>query len=67
MIAVITKMSKFLESLSITCSLAIVLEMKTRWQSSNQLWLLAKKIRIAASNHHEMFTKINTIIYKKHH
>lgn len=59
------KISKFLESLPITCSLAIVLEMKTRWQSSNQLWVLAREIRIAASNHHEVFTKINTTIYKK--
>ena len=59
------KQLKFLESLPISSSQAIALEKSTRGQSSNQLWVLARKGCLTASNHHEVFTKINTVIHKK--
>ena len=59
------KISKFIESLPIIFSQAIALEMKTRGQSSNHLWVLATKGRITASNHHEVFTKMNTKVHRK--
>ena len=39
--------------------------MKTREQSSNQVWVLARKEYQTASEHHEMLTKINTVTHKK--
>ena len=57
--------SKFIESLPIIFSQAIALEMKTRGQSSNHVWVLVRKGHITASNHHEMFIKMNTKVYRK--
>ena len=39
--------------------------MNTQGHSSNQLWVVARKRCITASNHQEVLTKINTIIHKK--
>lgn len=59
------KISKFLDSLPITSYHAITVKIKTWEQSSNQLWVLTRKGRITASNHHEVFTKVNTTIHRK--
>ena len=39
--------------------------MKTRAQSSNQVWVLARKECQTASKHYEVLTKINTVTHKK--
>ncbi|CAB3992126.1 hypothetical protein LOTGIDRAFT_163266 [Paramuricea clavata] len=55
------KVSKFLESLPTNTDIASKLEVKTRGQSVNELWKEARIGWLTASNHHEIYTKVNSV------
>ena len=53
---------KFLESLPLSKKSSEYLEIKTRGQSDDDLWSAVRKGRLTASNHHDIFTKMNRVI-----
>ena len=55
------KMSYFLQSLPTTPRNANEMERRTRGQSDNDLWITARQGRLTASNHHAIFTKMNSV------
>ena len=56
--------AKYVENLTLKCVPQIV-EKKTRKQAENPLWLEQREGRLTASNHHEIYTKVNTILRSK--
>ena len=54
--------AKFLESLPLSKKNSEILEIKTRGQSDNNLWSAVRKGCLTASNHHDIFTKMNWVI-----
>ena len=56
------QIAKFLESLPLSKKSSNILEIKTRGQSDNDLWSAVRKGRLTASNHHDIFTKMNRVI-----
>ena len=54
--------AKFLESLPLSKKSSEILEIKARGQSDNDLWSAVRKGRLTASNHHDIFTKMNRVI-----
>ena len=55
------QMTNFLASLSTSSNKASDLERRTRGQSDNEKWFLARQGRLTASKHHEIQAKINSI------
>ena len=56
------RISKYLELLASYKNIASKLELKTRGQSSNEIWLEARKGCLTASDHHTIYTKVNSIV-----
>ena len=54
--------AKFLKSLPLSKKSSEILEIKTRGQSDNDLWSAVRKGHLTASNHHDIFTKMNRVI-----
>ena len=54
--------AKFLESFPLSKKSSEILEIKTRGQSDNDLWSAVRKGHLTASNHRDIFTKMNRVI-----
>lgn len=55
---------KFLENLSQKCDLKMI-EKKTRNQAASKTWYEQREGRLTASRHHEVYTKVNTVLRAK--
>ena len=55
------RVSTLFEQMAMTQDECTKLEMKTRDQSSSELWVEARKGRLTASKHREIFTKVSSV------
>ena len=56
------KISRFLESLPVSSQGIKLIEKKTRGQAENHLWMNLRRGRLTGSSHHDIYTKIHSII-----
>ena len=56
------KISRFLQSLPVSSQGIKLIEKKTRGQAENDLWMNLRKGRLTGSNHHDIYTKMHSII-----
>ena len=53
---------ELLKKISLTKDAVDLIEKKTMGQCDNELWFIVRKGRLTASKHHEIFTKMNSVI-----
>ena len=59
------RISSFFEQIKMTTDECSGLESKTRKQSSSDMWVKARKWRLKASKHHEIYTYISSVAKSK--